>query len=287
MSKAIKSVIGVAAPIVGGIFGGSAGAAVGSAIGGLVSGGQAQSAAQQAANQATDAQNRALNYLMETERVPQQLRTGATEVLGGLYGLGGVKPEDAIAKIRNAPIYGEILKQRGSGEQAILRNAAATGGLRSGGVQENLAEFNADLETKALLAGLQGLQGLSGLQVNPSGVANQISNVGQTMAAGTTAAAQTQQDTFGGLVNAGSAIYGLGAKQGWWSDARLKDNVKRVGTKAGLPWYTWTWNEEALKLGLFGDDEGVMAHEVAEVKPEAVRVVDNYLRVDYSALGVQ
>lgn len=39
MGKAIKKIVGVAAPIVGGVFGGPAGAALGSAIGGAISGG--------------------------------------------------------------------------------------------------------------------------------------------------------------------------------------------------------------------------------------------------------
>lgn len=286
MSKAIKSIAGVAAPIVGGIFGGPAGAAIGSAVGGLISGGEAQSAAQQAANQATDAENRALNYLMATERLPQELREGALKNLGGLYGLGGMNPDEALGKITGSAAYKNVLGSRAAGEEAILRNAAATGGLRSGNVQDALAGYNIELQQEAFNQGLAGLTGLAGLNTNTAGIASQMSNVGKTAAQGTLGVGQTQQDTLGGLIGAGANIYGLGAKQGWWSDARLKENVKPAGTKNGLPWYTWEWSKEAEELGLFGNDEGVMAHEIAELKPEAVRVVDKYLTVDYSALGV-
>jgi hypothetical protein len=65
------------------------------------------------------------------------------------------------------------------------------------------------------------------------------------------------------------------------SDVRLKENVQRVGTTVfGLPLYQFKY------LGRPETYEGVMAHEVLQVMPDAVsRGEDGYYRVNYSALG--
>lgn len=255
---------------------------VGKLVGSLTGSDKAAQAATTGAQISADAQREALAYLKETEKLPQALREGALGNLGGLLGLGAVKPADAVAKIKGSELYKQVLGSRMAGEEAILRNAGATGGLRSGNVNDALARYNAELEQQAFGAGLQGLQGLAGLGSNANQIAATTAGIGQTLGQGITAAGQATAAGRSALISGG-----LGALGAYFSDARLKDNVKPVGQRNGLPWYTWTWNAEAANLGLFGDDEGVMAHEVAELKPEAVRVVDNYLTVDYSALGVQ
>jgi hypothetical protein len=65
------------------------------------------------------------------------------------------------------------------------------------------------------------------------------------------------------------------------SDLRLKEDVQRVGTtEFGLPLYHFKY------LGRPETYEGVMAHEVLQVMPDAVsRGEDGYYRVNYSALG--
>ena len=65
------------------------------------------------------------------------------------------------------------------------------------------------------------------------------------------------------------------------SDVRLKEDVQRVGTTVfGLPLYHFRY------LGKPETYEGVMAHEVLQVMPDAVSVAsDGYYRVNYSALG--
>jgi hypothetical protein len=65
------------------------------------------------------------------------------------------------------------------------------------------------------------------------------------------------------------------------SDLRLKEDVQRVGTTVfGLPLYHFKY------LGRPETYEGVMAHEVLQVMPDAVsRGEDGYYRVNYSALG--
>jgi hypothetical protein len=65
------------------------------------------------------------------------------------------------------------------------------------------------------------------------------------------------------------------------SDVRLKHDVHRVGTTVfGLPLYHFKY------IGEPETYEGVMAHEVLEVMPDAVSRGENgYYRVNYSALG--
>ena len=67
------------------------------------------------------------------------------------------------------------------------------------------------------------------------------------------------------------------------SDKRLKDNITPIPNSLekvnALSGNTYTWNEKSEKEGL---DIGVIAQEVQEVLPEAVRERDNgYLAVDY------
>lgn len=91
---------------------------------------------------------------------------------------------------------------------------------------------------------------------------------------------QSTYSTAMGPVNAAIGAAGsFGA-----SDARLKTNVKRIGsTPKGLPVYTWDWTAEGKRVS--NNDPrrvGVMAHELQAVNPAAVSVVNGYLHVDYS-----
>lgn len=69
------------------------------------------------------------------------------------------------------------------------------------------------------------------------------------------------------------------------SDARLKDNVTRIGKEEGYNVYTWEWNDKAKELGIDSPTVGVMAQEVLETNPDAVSVNENgYYQVNYGAL---
>ncbi len=64
-----------------------------------------------------------------------------------------------------------------------------------------------------------------------------------------------------------------------FSDRRLKRNIKPLGVRDGLKWYSYNY--------VWGGPrhEGVMADEVAKVRPDAVSKHENgYLMVDYGAL---
>jgi len=69
------------------------------------------------------------------------------------------------------------------------------------------------------------------------------------------------------------------------SDVRLKTNIDKVATVNGINLYTWDWNEEGQKFSNNNMTFGVLAQEIAEVRPSAVATDSNgYLMVDYSQI---
>ena len=245
-----------------------------------ITGRGAEKASQQAASTSAQAQQNALNYLRETEELPQQFRQGALSQLGGLYGLEGGDP-NAAANLRSNPIYQATLGDIGAQEEAILRNQSATGALRSSGTEQMLAENQRQRQLAAYQNSMSGLQGLAGLQSMAPQIAQGMAGIGDTLAQGQIAGAQARQQGIGQTLGLGMNALSLAG----FSDARLKDNVQPAGERYGHAWYTWTWNEEAEKLGLSGIDEGVMAHEVAKTRPELVSTRSGYLVVNYAGMG--
>lgn len=101
-----------------------------------------------------------------------------TDSLGRYRGLAGVDgpqaQQDAITALQATPQFGALTKQ---GEDAILQNASATGGLRGGNVQTGLANYRTNV--------------LSGLIDQQLGRYGSLINIGQNSAAGTGSAAMT------------------------------------------------------------------------------------------------
>jgi hypothetical protein len=103
---------------------------------------------------------------------------------------------------------------RGAGEEAIMRGAGATGGLRSGNVQEALYDYNVGLQNTALTQAysqqqaeedrsLRELRGLAGLETGTGQIAQTIGDIGRTEAMGITGAAQARQQGMQNLMNLG------------------------------------------------------------------------------------
>lgn len=253
---------------------------------------KASGAALQASETEAAAQREALEYLKDINKLPQELREQALTQLGGLYGLeGGLgSQQELIQRAIESPLYKEIMGGLDLGEEAILRSAAATGGLRSGNVSYNLADYATKLRNQALLQSyneqLRGLTGLAGLSTNESQIAQLIASIGQTLGLGQTAAAQAKQT---GTQQMFQNLLGLGelgiSAAGMWSDRRLKKNIKILGKIKGFNWCSFEWNSVADKLGLKGWTCGIMADEVFEKVPEAVILKDGFLFVLYDLLG--
>ncbi len=259
------------------------------------SGSDASNASIQASETQAKYQREALNYLKEIEEIPQAFRQEALTKLGGIYDLEGGEgsQQKLIDQALASPLYGALMSGQEAGEESILRSAAATGGLRSGNVQDALYDYNTQLQNQALLSAyneqLSGLQGLSGIGSNANTIAGLTSGIGTTLSQGQIAAAQAEQAAsqqgFGNLLGLGQL--GLSAySSGLFSDRRLKKNIKLIGQVKGWNWYRWDWNIVAQKMGLKGECQGCMADEVYAKIPDAVILKDLFLWVCYPKIGV-
>jgi hypothetical protein len=177
--------------------------------------------------------------------------------------------------------YGREMGQVGFNNQMAMDQFGMAGNIFDRGMQASMMPW------QQMGAGMNMMQGMQQMQMAPWELAMNA-RISQ---------ANTDIGAAGALSNvataAGPPLWGpliSGATQGYTakhSDARLKKNVKRIGTiQDGLGWYEWDWNDKAEAIGV--DDEptfGVIAQEVAEVMPHAVGQRDGYLTVDYSLIG--
>lgn len=237
----------------------------------------AQKASSKAAAQAAAAKGSELEYLQAIEEIPQMFRESALKKLGGLYGLeGGEGDQQAlIEQAMASPFYQQSIE---SGEDAVLRSAAATGGLRSGNVQEALADVSNQALLQSYSQQLAGLEGLASLPSNAANIGAAMSDIGQIQAQGTMAKGQMARDDFMNFANLGMSAAGAYMM----SDRRLKKNITLIGYNSGLPVYHYEWNEKGNELGLHGEQVGFVAQEVESKYPDHVKEIDGYKRIDLS-----
>ena len=165
---------------------------------------------------AAAAQQASLDYLRQQEAVPSAFREAALGQLGAEYGLtmdqegniiqgGG----SMIDRAQQSPLYQAIL---GAGDQAALRTAQATGGLRSGSAISSVAQNQQNALLQAYNQQLQGVQGLANLPSYAPQIAQQTAGIGQTLGMGQTAAgqatAQGRAALLGGMSQAAGAYAG-------------------------------------------------------------------------------
>lgn len=94
-----------------------------------------------------------------------------------LLGLNGNAAQGAaISNIENSPYFSGLVQQ---GENAILQNASATGGLRGGNTQGALAQFRPNMLAAAIDQQYQRLAGITSLGQN---AAAGVGNAGMNMA---------------------------------------------------------------------------------------------------------
>ncbi len=138
-----------------------------SLIGGLIGSGSAKKASRRAEaaqlgylNRGIDEQRRQFDVTRADYAPYLAAGTEALQQQGNLVGLGedGVQAA-AIERLRASPYFQSLLQ---SGEEGLLQNAAATGGLRGGNIQRGLADFRADLLAQTIERQLGHLGGLSG-----------------------------------------------------------------------------------------------------------------------------
>lgn len=200
--------MGLAAAVVGaGVIG--AGASI-------ASGAMSSGAAHDAANAQTKANDAAIaeqqrEFGINQANLAPWLKAGQ-QALGQYQDLVGASgsptQQAAIDALKGDPLYTSMINQ---GNQAVLANASATGGLRSGNVNDALANFNANTLASVYQQRLANLGALSGLGnstggtlgslgANTSGnIANLLSQSGSAAAGGILGGA----GAMGGGINGG------------------------------------------------------------------------------------
>lgn len=108
---------------------------------------------------------------------------------------GQVDQLGAIESLKASPLYASLYR---NGENAVLSNASATGGLRGGNTQNSLANFGADTLSTVIQNQLANLGGIANMGM---GSAGQLGQFGANMA-GQVGNALTQQ----GQARAGAAL---------------------------------------------------------------------------------
>ncbi|PYJ10823.1 MAG: hypothetical protein DMF06_05315 [Verrucomicrobia bacterium] len=151
-----------------------------SSIGGVIGGFAAKKASKKAAKAQVKAMKQGIG---QQEKVwgdvqgfyqPYQQAGGqGLTAYNTLLGLGGADAQQAaIDQLQQSPFYQSLYRR---GEEALLQNASATGGLRGGNTQRSLADFGADTLATTIDRQLQGLGGLAQMGY---GTAGQLSQAG-------------------------------------------------------------------------------------------------------------
>ena len=187
-----------------------AAAVVGSAV---IQRNAAKSAAGQqsaAAQAGIDEQRRQFDALQLLLKPFVTTGTSAFGQQAALIGLGGAEEQQrAISALQQGPEFAALTRQ---GEEAILQNAAATGGLRGGNVQGALAQFRPQVLSSLIEQQYNRLGGLASVGQNAAvGVGNAGMQTGQNVSNlfATQGAAQSGATLASGQAW-GNALAGLG-----------------------------------------------------------------------------
>lgn len=180
-----------------------AAAVVGSAV--IQSNAAKKAAGQQsaAAQQGIDEQRRQFDALQVLLKPFVTTGTSAFGQQAALIGLGGADEQQrAIGAIQQGPEFTALAQQ---GENAILQNAAATGGLRGGNVQGALAQFRPQLLSSLIE---QQYTRLGGLATAGQNAAVGVGNAGMTTGANIGNLLATQGSAQSGATLASANAWG-------------------------------------------------------------------------------
>jgi len=199
----------------------AAGVAAAAVVGGSAISANAQKkAAQGAANaqaasaqQGIDAQERQFQAITE---LLAPYRLGGEKALGGQQDLIGLNGNDAQAKaiqaLQASPQFTSALKL---GENSILQNASATGGLRGGNTQAALAEFSPQLLAQTINDQYTRLGG--------------IATMGQNAAAQTGSFGQAATNNVSSLLQQQGAAYAGAALANGKANAGIGNSISQLG----------------------------------------------------------
>ncbi len=229
-----------------------------------------------------------------------------------IMGLSGVDAQQQAYDDYSMSPGQQFLRDRG--EKAMVRNASAIGGLGGGNVRSDLQQQGIGFAAQDFgnyynrLAGMSGTGQTSAGQMGRMGAnyagrmgqmgsnaSNLLGNIGQNF--GNAAA---QQYGLAGNARA-SGIFGQqqasANQQGqtndliktglsFFSDNRLKEDIKRVSELNGHNLYSWTWKSNHPKVDQRGKTGfGVIAQEVEKTRPDVISKHESgYKMVDYNSL---
>lgn len=234
-----------AGTLVGGLIGAGVGA-IGGGVGGGLLGGAAAADAEEFAQAKQDA---AREKLRRDELAAAKMRADAAAAQSRLdpwaqagqqanqaqMALAGLLGPDAqraaIAQIEGSPQYAAMLQQ---GEQGILANAAATGGVRGGNTQAALAQFRPQLLSSLIEQQYARLGGMSAAGMQASG---QQGNASLGFAGLNVPFYQSMGDAAAGVIQAPAEIGYLQSQMGLKNFlgglAGLSSALPRMGTIPG------------------------------------------------------
>jgi hypothetical protein len=173
-----------------------------------------------AAQAAIDEQRRQFDKFIELMSPYVAAGAPALEQQQALIGLKGPEAEQAaIEAIASSPQLQALAQQ---GEQAMLQQASATGGLRGGNIQAALAQFRPQLLQQLIEQRYGRLGGMTGLGVESSSIQGQqglnvASNIGNLLlgkasaqAGSVIAQGNAQRQLFGDVMQIAGLVAGVG-----------------------------------------------------------------------------
>jgi hypothetical protein len=181
---------------------------------------QAAGAQAQASQAAIEEQRRQFDAMRTLLQPYTEAGLPALKQQQALLGLSGPEAQQAaISAIENQPGFQSMLQQ---GENAMLQNASATGGLRGGNLQGAMAQFRPQMLSQAIqdqyarLGGMTSLGqqsasgvGTAGMQTG-RGIADLLGQIGSARAGGILGQANAQQQMFNSLLQGAGMLYGKG-----------------------------------------------------------------------------
>lgn len=228
------------------------GNAVGKIVGGITGASQQAKAAEaaagtqaEAANIAIQEQRRQFDILTELLRPYVEAGAPALQQQQAFLGLRGAPEQQAaIGALEQSPLFQSAVRQ---GEEALLQQASATGGLRGGNIQAALAQFRPAMLQQQIaqqyqnLAGLTSLgqqsaagQGAAGMQT-AGNIGQLLGQRGAALAGGQLAAGGATRQAFGDILGAGGLIYGLGGFGGGGTAAGSAAGKASLGSGLKMP----------------------------------------------------
>lgn len=159
----------------------------------------------------------------------QPYLTAGTSALGNILALtglgGGDEQTAALAALEKSPGFQSIVR---NGEEAVLQNASATGGIRGGNTIRGLADFRSDAFADQIRQQLASLGGIAGMGM---GATDSVSGFG-AQASGNVVNLLGQQ----GAARAGNHLLRGGINAANWNNAGsfLDDIMKKLAAGGGF-----------------------------------------------------